>query len=605
MFKRTLKSTFLLFFIPLILVFVTVTGTVSYSLASSQLRANAETSINDTLTQTKDYLNEKLSSVLAELTAVDNSSELRALFQRADRPGFWMKPEDYLILSRQLDTVYANLYSIIDSVYLYYKDGKIAFYRKDYLQTGKVKPPDEFKTLPYTSSSWVYWLNLHSSQRDIAGEQVISLYKWVEGNEGPREGILVIQLKEQLLRSLLSVPEISPNGFLLAASQDGLVRFKTVEGRYAMDEMALQEKLLATPAGKGRFETESLTGHKLTVIYDTLAMNKWKLAAVYPQQDLYTKFRSIKATILSVMAAVILLAVLLSGWIAGKITRPLSQLTREVNTIDMGYLEVKLFDHPNQEISILNKGIRDMLRRIQELLGQVKQEQEQKRLTELSVLQAQIQPHFLYNTLYSIKSLCDMNETEDASSMLMALAHYYRISISKGNSIISVASEREHIIQYLYIQQMRYGDTFSYKLELEEDMLSCLIVKLTLQPLVENAIYHGVKKSRSPGQIEVRGWLAGGDGYFQVKDNGYGMEPERLQAIREELRRESFEVEDGGGESGQIGYGVRNVHYRLRLHYGQGYGLSYESILGEGTTVTVKFAVPPLPAREASKDTVH
>ncbi|WP_019909327.1 sensor histidine kinase [Paenibacillus sp. HW567] len=601
MFKRTLKSTFLLFFIPLILVFVTVTGMVSYFLASSQLRANAETSIQDTLTQTKDYLNEKLSVVLAELTAIDNSSELRALMQRADKADFQMTPEDYLVLSRHLDTAYANLYSIVDSVYFYYKDGQLAFYRKDYLQTENVRPPVEFESLPYTSSSWVYWLNLHPSQRDSAGEQVISLYKWEEGKVGAREGILVIQLKERLLRSLLSAPEISPNGYLLAASQDGLVRFKTVKGLYAMDEILLQKKLLAAPAGKGRFETESLTGRKLTVIYDTIGMNKWKLAAVYPQQDLYTRFRSVRVAILSVMGAVIVLAVMLSGWIAGKITKPLSQLTRAVNAIDQGHLEVKLFDHPNQEISILNKSIRDMLRRIQELLGQVEQEQEQKRLTELSVLQAQIQPHFLYNTLYSIKSLCEMNETEDASRMLTALSHYYRISISKGSPIISVASEREHIIQYLYIQQMRYGDTFRYELELEEGMLTCPVVKLTLQPLVENAIYHGVKKIRHPGLIEVRGWLSGGDGYFEVRDNGYGMEPERLRALREGLERDAA-GDVHAEESSQVGYGVRNVHRRLRLHYGPGYGLTYESKLGQGTTVTVRFAVQPPLAEVSSKE---
>ncbi|MNC10239.1 Sensor histidine kinase YpdA [compost metagenome] len=585
-FKRTLKSTFLLFFIPMLLLFAVITGTASYYLASRQLRTNAETSIQDTLGQTNDYLNEKLSGVLAELTALDNSNELRAMMRRADKPDFAMTPGDYLTLSRHFDSAYAGYYSIVDAIYFYYHNGAISFNRRDYLRTGQeVDPPEAYLELPYQSPSSVYWRNLHPAEAS-AEAQNASLYKWVAGPENTREGIILIELKEELFRDLLTTPKISPNGYLLAASADGITGFKETEPRYAADAAELQRRLLAGAEPEGRFTMSSLKGEKLTVLYDTISINKWRLAAVYPQEDLYSTFRSVKSVSLSIIAGVTLLAALLSGWLAGRITKPLSQLTREINAIDQDRLSVKLFEHPNEEIRILNKGIRDMLERIQELLGQVEQEQEQKRHAELAVLQAQIQPHFLYNTLYSIKSLCDMGETEDASRMLSALSHYYRISISKGDPVITVETEADHIVQYLYIQQMRYGDTFTYELDMTPDVLGCRVVKLTLQPLVENAIYHGVKKVRRAGVIRVRGWTEGEDCFFRVEDNGGGMSPERLEGVRRSLAG----IAGAYGNEEAAGYGVLNVHRRLQLHYGPGCGLAYDIAEGEGTAVTVRFA---------------
>ncbi|WP_426445839.1 sensor histidine kinase [Paenibacillus sp. S-38] len=584
-YRRTVKSAFLTFLIPLIVVFVTVTGTVSYLLAARQLQANAERSMNDTLTQTGASLNEKLSSVLADVTALGGSSELQMLIRRADAPGFKPQPRDYLTLAGSLDKLYTDHYAIIESIYLNYNHGKLAYYRKDRLQTEGIPAPDRFLLLPYSVTSQIYWFNLSPNEWDPAGGRAAGLYQWIEGREEARGGIIVIRLKEALFEAPLTAPEISPNGYLTLASPDGLAGFKTVEDRFAADEGELKQKLLAAPGTKGRFVLLSKAGQPLTVVYDTLAINKWRLAAVYPEEELYSRIQYIQTLTLAVVVSVIVLAVLSTGWLASRITKPLWGLTRKVGSIREGQLEVDLPDHPAaaEEIKILNQGIRDMLGRIRELLGQVEYEQEQKRLHELSVLQSQIQPHFLYNTLYSIKSLCDLGETEDASKMLSALSSYYRISISKGNPVISVASELDHISQYLYIQQMRYGDTFIYESHVEDGMLNCRIVKLTLQPLVENAIYHGVKKVRRPGRIEVRGWVEEDGCILQVRDNGYGMGPERLALLQEALAGEAGDSPPG------IGYGVRNVHRRLQLHYGRAYGLSYESSPGAGTTVTVRF----------------
>lgn len=585
LFNRPLKSTIMWLFIPLIVVFVPATGAVSYILASDQLKLNAERSINDTLSQTRNFMNDRLTAVLLDLTALDNNGEMRSLFYRADQKSFAMRPQDYATVSRNMNKVYSDFYTLIDSLLVYYYNGRISLYRRDYLHADYAFDKSVFLRYPYENASQVYWLNLHGNELDArSGAKVASVYKWVGGPDGERTGLLLLQLKEEFFRSLLTAPSISPNGYMLLASPDGVASFKNARSEYDLDEEMLRRQLVSPSAGSsGKMELQSRGGRDMVVLYDTIGINKWKLAAVYPQSEIYEKINYIQVVSLSAMAAVVTVVVLLSGLLANVVARPLSRLTRQINDIEKGHLEMTVYDPPDNEVGILSKGIKDMLERIKQLLAQVEYEQEQKRISELSALQAQIQPHFLYNTLYSIKQLCEMGDTREASRMITALSSYFRISISKGNEMIPVETELEHIRQYLMIQHMRYGESISYEIDVPADMLSCLIVKLTLQPLVENAIYHGVKKVRRPGNIRISGEIKGGICRIRVDDNGPGMEPERLAQLRRSLA-----ANDAGGQP-PVGYGVRNVHRRLQLHFGAAYGLHYESKPDAGTTVTVAF----------------
>jgi two-component system sensor histidine kinase YesM len=466
-------------------------------------------------------------------------------------------------------------------------------FRQEYLKMGMPFDPERYLQYPYETSSQMYWLNLHPNEwGPQQGPPVASLYKWIEGPLGERTGLILLQLKESFFRDLLSTPKISPNGYLLLASPDQVVSFKDTQLPYSLDNELLRQELMKQSAASGKIRLESKGGKQMTVLYDTISINKWKLAAVYPQDEIYENINNIKYVTLSVMLAVLLIGVMLSGLLANIIARPVTRLTRQVDRIEQGHLEVVLPDPPSNEIGILSKGIQDMLGRIKQLLAQVEHEQEQKRLSELAVLQAQIQPHFLYNTLFSIKQLCEMNETQEASQMITALSNYFRISISKGSEIIPVASELEHVNQYLIIQQKRYGKAISYEINVPAEMEDCQIVKLTLQPLVENAIYHGVKKVRRSGMIEIHGWMEGETCYVQVKDNGYGISPERLEALEHSLNSSKDRTDE---EQAPVGYGVRNVHRRLQLHYGVEYGLTFHSEEGRGTTVTVVFPARRMP----------
>lgn len=217
------------------------------------------------------------------------------------------------------------------------------------------------------------------------------------------------------------------------------------------------------------------------------------------------------------------------------------------------------------------------------ILGHIKKSiTEPVQNTELKLLQAQINPHFLYNTLDTIVWLAETKQNEQVSRMVTSLSDFFRTTLSKGKDYITVREEESHIRSYLEIQQFRYRDILEYNITITDDILDCEILKMTLQPLVENALYHGIKNKRGLGHITVMGVKSGSNMVFTVKDDGLGMKPERLEFIR---RVVADEVKDGYSTSS--GFGLYNVAKRLRLNYGKKCSVDIESIYGEGTTITI------------------
>ena len=203
---------------------------------------------------------------------------------------------------------------------------------------------------------------------------------------------------------------------------------------------------------------------------------------------------------------------------------------------------------------------------------------------EIALLQEQINPHFLYNTLYSISQLCELKKTEKASEMLIALAAFYRIGLSKGKTIITVKEELKHVKNYLFIQHFRYSDLFDYTIDCDEEILDCLIPKMSLQPLVENAIYHGIKMKHEFGNICILGGTYDGENaYLEVHDDGPGIGTEQLEEIRSYLK-------DGKPGEKTSSFGMKNVNARLKLEFGYESGGEIESA-SQDTCVRIRFAM--------------
>ncbi|MBO4799819.1 MAG: sensor histidine kinase, partial [Lachnospiraceae bacterium] len=246
-----------------------------------------------------------------------------------------------------------------------------------------------------------------------------------------------------------------------------------------------------------------------------------------------------------------------------------------------GDFQVRAQSDRADELAILGQSFNEMVGRIGTLVEDVKSEQEKLRAIELQLLQEQINPHFLYNTLDTITWLSEMGENDQVILMVNSLSDFFRTGLSNGKSIVSIREEIKHVESYLKIQQFRYQDILDYEINVDESIGEYPIPKLTLQPLVENALYHGIKNKRAKGTITISDIPEGDKICLSVKDDGVGIGPEDLERIRRTLKAEETQSQSDGG------FGLINVLQRIRLNYGEGYGLEIDSTPGQGTEVKV------------------
>lgn len=281
-----------------------------------------------------------------------------------------------------------------------------------------------------------------------------------------------------------------------------------------------------------------------------------------------------------VVFAVILMAIIfLSYLIPHSITRPIKRLSEVTDQVAKGDLTVRSDVHAGAEVRILNDSLNSMIDKINELLDQVTKEQVRLRKAEFELLQAQINPHFLYNTLDAIVWLAEAGEQKKVVSMVGSLSEFFRMSLNHGKDIVSIKEELQHVRSYLEIQQVRYQDILEYEICVPEELNLYLIPKITIQPLVENALYHGIKNKRGVGKITITGYEKDGIYCIKVEDNGKGITQERLEQVRNGIQ--------GKVSTGKTIYGLYNVNERIRLNFGEQYGISLESIYGEQTEVNV------------------
>lgn len=277
--------------------------------------------------------------------------------------------------------------------------------------------------------------------------------------------------------------------------------------------------------------------------------------------------------------AIMLLILFLSYFIPLSITRPIRELSKVTDQVAKGDLSVRADIMTGAEVGILGNSMNTMIDQINILLEQIKKEQTSLRKAEFEVLQSQINPHFLYNTLDTIIWLAEADDQKKVVSMVGSLSEFFRASLNQGKEVVTIREELQHVRSYLEIQQVRYQDILDYEIQIPEELEVYLIPKITIQPLVENALYHGIKNKRGKGRIRITGKREADHMTIQVEDNGIGMDEECLEQLRDRIHQDIRKDKDS--------YGLYNVNARIRLQFGEAYGLSFESIYREGTTVSV------------------
>ncbi|RKP54410.1 sensor histidine kinase [Cohnella endophytica] len=311
----------------------------------------------------------------------------------------------------------------------------------------------------------------------------------------------------------------------------------------------------------------------------------WKVVGVSFKQEYSATNDQVKAWIFGLIGLAIAIIISVSIYLSLKISKPIRRLKQSMSRVEYGDFSIVANTNGISEIQLLAKRFNTMVSRIRELMDQVSSEQEAKRKSDFEVLQAQINPHFLYNTLNSVVRMVGSGKNEDIVNTITTLSKYFRTSLSKGQSIVTVREELEHVRYYLIIQSIRFKNKFRYEIVAPEELMPCLSLKLILQPIVENAIQHGIEPMVDEGFISIRVNLSDeGKLIFIIKDNGVGMSAHRVESIMWGAMPTPHSEEGSG-------LGLRNVHQRITLQYGVEYGLRVESEREEGTIVTLSLPI--------------
>lgn len=355
----------------------------------------------------------------------------------------------------------------------------------------------------------------------------------------------------------------------------------------------LEENNAAAAAYADGSHDEVFQGQRRQVTVKTVGYTGWKLVGVVPSESLWDNYGQLLLFVLFIVIFSVFLLVLVNLRLSAWITAPLKKLDRAVKELEAGAESVDLQVNGPYEVEHLSRSVQSMVSTMRHLMDDILQQEEQKRRSELDVLQSQINPHFLYNTLDSVIWMTENGRTEDAVVMLTSLARFFRISLSRGSNIITVAEELEHARHYLTIQKMRYKNKFSADISAADGVESLYTIKLIVQPILENAIYHGMDYADGDGRICIQAFREGEDVIIEVADNGPGMPEEVVERL----------LDQGGAyasaDTKGSGIGLRNVHRRIQLTFGRAYGLTIFSEPDDGTVVRIR--LPALDGEESRR----
>ena len=409
-----------------------------------------------------------------------------------------------------------------------------------------------------------------------------SSYKWVitlsrplvNYKTGENDGVFFIDLNYNAISSLCSNNNIGGSGYIFILDENGNIIYHPQQQLMygGLKTENIDEIMSST---KDHFQSEE--GDKLYTISKS-DMTGWTVVGAAYTSELLKNNKQAQMMYLLVAGVLLLGVIAISSIISREITKPIRQLRDSMSMVEEGR-----FDKANvpvtasNEVGSLSKSLNVMTERIHTLMEQNVYEQKQKRKNELKALQAQINPHFLYNTLDSIIWMSEAGRNDEVVLMTSALARLFRQSISNDKEQVTIAEEIEYVRSYLTIQKMRYKDKLEYSIDVSPEINHVMIIKFALQPLVENAIYHGLKYKETKGNLSIRGYVRGKKAYITIADDGVGMEEAALEHIFDETKKEHK----------SNGVGVPNVQKRLKLYYGQEYGISYISRKGVGTVATV------------------
>ena len=576
--KFNIQSIILSVLMTLSLVTVTVMGFLLYhrfKLASDKSAvANTEMTVESTI--------DRLNSSLLDLRQISDAANYNIV-------------QEYDISSQEFTRQFSMLYETnvdkIQSLALYGYDGMLI----ESEPVATVKDNVKVAEQKWYQDARSEIENIHFSTPHVQNlfddgtfryHRVVSLSRSVDINDGSTSGsgVLLVDMKYSVLEDMLErINETSSGIYYYLCSRDGEIIYHP---RWTEINRGLfkEKNNKAASYEDGIYEMKT-DGQKENIVVGSVAYTGWKLIGVVPESVQETSINKFRYYIITTILILVMMLLQVNRFISRKISRPIRDLDESVKAYEAGAMP-DIYIGGSAEIRHLGYSVQKSYEQIEALMKEIIQQQTERRKSELDALQSQINPHFLYNTLESITWMIEAQRNKEAVVMISELAKLLRVSLSRGKTIISIGDELQHSRSYMNIQRVRYKERFKVEFLIDEEIKNYCIVKLVIQPLLENAIYYGVGNmdEDDDGQILIRGEKKGEDIYINIEDNGMGM-PED---IRSNILTDNSKVPKHGS-----GVGVINVHSRISLMFGPEYGLEVYSELDEGTKVVIH--IPAIP----------
>jgi two-component system sensor histidine kinase YesM len=416
---------------------------------------------------------------------------------------------------------------------------------------------------------------------------VVSLSRYVEMTSAGTitHGVLLVDMNFSGIEQICSNVDLGKSSYIYIIDGNGEIIYHPRQELIYSNLIHENNRKAATYQDGTR--SEVFENEERLVTVKTVGYTGWKIVAVTPTKEITANYYQYTMFTLLCAAFASFLLIFVNMFLSSRIATPIKQLEHSVKNIENGDLdETKITVSGSYEVRHLGKTIRSMVREMKNLMDDIVREQESKRKSELDALQSQINPHFLYNTLDAIVWMIENENYKDAETMVTSLARLFRISLSKGRNIVTVADELKHVQNYLTIEKMRFKNKFNFVIEADPETLTCSTIKLIVQPLVENSIHHGLESMDEDGEIRVKAYIRGRDLFIDVTDNGLGMPKEQADSL---LKEGTVTVHGKGS-----GIGLKNVQERIQLYFGREYGLVILSEPDEGTTVRIHLPVKPM-----------
>lgn len=570
MLANSLRVRGIQFFISSSIMLITITamlfvGIMLYSKFNKSAEQNAIISTRQVIDQVNLNLDYYLRSMM-EIS--DSLNDL--IYYKQDINEKKLIEQMNVILGTRKDIVSLNIFS---------KDGQIVVGSPSYkikkdvniIQQDWFSEPINEPANLYFSSPHVQ--NIFEKQHSwvVSLSREISFYK----NSKKEQGVLLVDMNFSALDQLCRKARLGKKGYIYLVDSRGNIVYHPQQ--QLINAGLKSENVIEVMKHISGIYFDKFEGENRLITIQTVNYSRWRIVGIAYIDEIVTTRDEIAIFIGWTLLFGTLFVIFISAFISAKISKPIKELEKSMKMVEEGMLDISINIKGEAEVAKLAGTFKMMLTRIRYLMEQIVLEQESKRKAEFEVLQAQINPHFLYNTLNSVVRMVESGKKEDAIIMITSLSKLFRISISKGRNIITIQEELEHASNYMIIQKIRYKNKFRFEIEAQEEVLQCKTVKLILQPIIENAIYHGIEYMVDEGFIKVSAEIVDEKILLQVSDNGSGMRPETVENI---LTARS-ESKDG------IGVGVKNVHERIQLCYGKEYGLEFISEVDKGTTAKI------------------